>query len=290
MPSIKRKSQQLVRLARINNPTPILLLFLPCLFGVFLSLKQIDNPNFNEIWQLILLFLGGAIIMRSAGCIINDMWDQKFDAKVSRTKNRPLANKSVSNFEALISVVILLSLALLILLQFNLQVILSGLIAVILVITYPLMKRITYYPQVFLGITFNFGIIIATLQILQKITLESIILYIACIIWTVIYDTIYAFQDLEDDLKIGLKSTAVKFHNNANKILSRLSFSVFTLLLFLGWKSNFETNYFLTILLLELFLSYKIRQCNFKNAKSCRRVFRANIAAGVLILTAIILG
>ena len=156
--------------------------------------------------------------MRSAGCVINDLFDKKFDEKILRTKNRPLASGKVSRFEALILLGLLLILGFVILLQFNFKTILSGFFALALVATYPLMKRVTHYPQIFLGLTFNFGILMSGLVFLEKITLDFIILYIAGIIWTVIYDTIYAYRDIEDDLKIGVKSTAIKFICEIQKI------------------------------------------------------------------------
>ena len=160
-------------LTRIHNPIGIGLLFLPCLFGIFLSLKQI-NLDLNQSLWFIFLFGFGSVIMRSAGCVINDICDQKFDSQVHRTKNRPLAAKKISRFEAWLLLFVLLLCGLLILLQFNLATILSGFFALILAATYPLMKRVTYYPQIFLGFAFNFGILMSGFAILGKINLSFI--------------------------------------------------------------------------------------------------------------------
>lgn len=279
-----------IKLMRLNQPTGIWLLFLPCLFGIFLALKKLPNFEIFEAAKITFLFFIGSIVMRSAGCVINDLIDQKFDEKVERTKNRPLAAKKISRRAALILLGILLFLGLLILLKFNAQTILSGFAALALVASYPLMKRITHYPQVFLGLTFNFGILMASLALLETIGVGAAILYFSCIIWTVIYDTIYAYQDIDDDLKIGVKSTAIKFQKDPKKILTVLNFSLFLALTLLGWKENFASGFFLAILVADLFLNHKIKACDFTNSQNCLRVFKANIWVGFLILTAIILG
>ncbi len=279
-----------IKLTRLNQPVGILLLFLPCLFGISLSLKSLPDFYFLESLKIIGLFFLGSIIMRSAGCVINDLTDQKFDEKVARTRSRPLAAKNISRRAAFILLGFLLFFGLLILLQFNAATILSGFVAMILVITYPLMKRVTYYPQVFLGLTFNFGVLMTSLALLGRISLSATILYFACIIWTVIYDTIYAYQDIEDDLKIGVKSTAIKFQNNPKKVLTFLNFLLFVILVFLGSKAKFESGFFLAILVADLLLNHKIKNCDFSDSQQCLKVFKANVWVGILILTAIILG
>lgn len=283
------KLSSYIRLIRLNQPTGIWLLFLPCLFGIFLAFKKLSQITFNENLPIIFLFFLGAILMRSAGCIINDLFDEKFDKKVERTKFRPIANKEISRLQALILLGFILFLALLILLQFNLPTILSGLAALALAATYPLMKRLTYYPQIFLGLTFNFGILMSSLAILERITFESLLLYFSAMIWTVIYDTIYAFQDITDDLKIGVKSTAIKFQDNPKKYLISLNLIMFLSLVLLGYISDFKSGFFLTILLADLFLNYKIKQCDFSNPQSCLKVFKSNTWLGIIILSAIIL-
>ncbi len=279
-----------IKLTRLNQPVGILLLFLPCLFGIFLSLKNLPNFYFADLLKIISLFFIGSVIMRSAGCIINDLADQKFDEKVERTKSRPLAAKKISRRSAFILLGFLLFLGLLILSKFNAATILSGFVAMALVITYPLMKRVTYYPQVFLGLTFNFGVLMTSLALLDSINVNTIILYVACIIWTTIYDTIYAYQDIEDDLKIGVRSTAIKFQNNPKKVLTFLNFTLFLALVFLGWKAKFDSEFFLAILVADLLLNHKIKNCDFADSQQCLKVFKANIWVGALILIAIILG
>jgi 4-hydroxybenzoate polyprenyl transferase len=152
------------------------------------------------------------------------------------------------------------------------------------------MKRITYYPQIFLGLTFNFGVIMSSLALLNKIDFDFVILYCAGIIWTLIYDTIYAYQDIEDDLKIGVKSSAMKFGENPKKFFIYLSLLMFLILIFLGWRNNFRSGFFFVILLNDLLMNYKIKNCDFKNPMNCLKAFKINVWIGLLILIAIILG
>lgn len=281
------KLNSYISLTRINNPTGIWLLFLPCLFGVFLSYKI--NSQIDLTWIIGLFFLG-ATLMRSAGCIVNDILDRKFDSQVERTRLRPIATKEVNVKGALLLLLILLGCSLTILLQFNSATIMLGLIVFFLVLLYPLVKRFSYYPQILLGIVFNFGILMSTTAILDKINLSSILLYLSAIFWTVIYDTIYAFQDIEDDLRIGVKSTAIKFRHNPQKILFFLTSIQTILLILVGLVEQFKIPYYLLIFLAFTFILCQIKNCDFNNQKDCLDKFRSNIYVGFIILLAIILG
>ncbi len=276
-------------LSRINKPIGIGLLFLPCLQGIFLAEKKIAF-DFEKIFWMILLFGLGSIVMRSAGCIINDIFDQKLDREVARTKDRPLAAKKISQNEALILLAILLLCGLVILLQFNFTTIISGLLALTLAATYPLMKRITYYPQLFLGLAFNFGILMSGLAMLGRIDIGFVALYFSAIIWTLIYDTIYAYQDIEDDLKIGIKSSAIRFGKTPKNILLTLSLLMFSLLFLVGFLESFSWHFFLISFATFLFLSKKIIDCDFNNGATCLKVFKDNFWIGSLISIAIFLG
>lgn len=286
---MRNKVANYIELTRIKRPIGIWLLFLPCLFGIFLSAKKIDI-DLRGILYFTTLFGLGSVIMRSAGCVINDIFDKNFDSQVKRTKNRPIASEKIKRQEALIFLFILLACGLVTLLQFNYLTILSGLLALILAITYPLMKRITYYPQIFLGLAFNFGILMSGLAITDSIDISFVILYAAAIIWTLIYDTIYAYQDLEDDLKIGIKSATMKFGKNPKIILFSLSILMFYMIFYLGIRESFKIDFFMSNILALIFLTYKIKNCDFKNAKNCLDVFKANFLVGFLILIGIILG
>ena len=228
--------------------------------------------------------------MRSAGCVINDICDAKFDQQVSRTQNRPIANNQISRKSAIIFTIILLIPSLVILLQFNQKTIIAGFFSFILVLAYPLMKRITYFPQIFLGLTFNIGALIAPIAILNKVSAEMIFLYIALVIWTIIYDSIYAFQDIEDDMKIGVKSTTFIFKENPKNILKSLNFVMFLLLLLTGYSLTLGWEYYVTILVADIYLNNLITKCDYDNPESCLKIFKKNIYFGLLLALAFLLG
>lgn len=287
--TMKQRVENYVSLTRFDRPIGITLLLLPCLFGILLSLKK-TQLNIGEAFWFIFLFAIGSVVMRSAGCVINDIFDRKFDSQVARTKNRPLASKKVRKFEAFSILAILLICGLVILLQFNKQAITSGFIALFLAMTYPLMKRVTYYPQIFLGVAFNFGILMSGLAILGKIDLSFTILYASCIVWTLIYDTIYAYQDIEDDLRIGVKSSAIKFAKNPKVILILLTILMFSGIYYVGILENFGSRFFFTISAAFALLLKEIKKCDLENPKECLKVFKVNFWVGFLILIGIDLG
>ena len=192
-----------IELTRLNKPTGYMLLFWPCLWG--LTLGYDFNREIYIYSLYLLLFLLGSILMRSAGCIVNDIVDKKFDEKVERTKNRPIASGKVSMALALIYTFILCFFAFLVLLNFNLLTIILALSSMPLAFSYPLMKRFTYWPQLFLGITFNYGLVLAWISIKNDISLIPIMFYLGAIFWTLGYDTIYGYQDIKDDEIIGVK-------------------------------------------------------------------------------------
>lgn len=279
---------------RLDKPKAILLLLLPCWMGVFLAAKNTVYfaPDFSwgDLLRILFLFAAGSVVMRSAGCVINDIIDRKFDAQVARTKSRPLASGAIPLRKALILLVVLLLMGLLILGQFNFYTIISGFVALGLVAVYPLMKRITFFPQIFLGLVFNYGVIMADLAINQAITLSSLALYLAGICWTLIYDSIYAFQDIEDDLKIGVKSSAIKFSRHPKIIFTILTLLMLALLVLVGYLQEFYLWYYLCLAAAFFYELYLILTCNYKDPRYCLRVFEANWQIGALILLAIILG
>lgn len=228
--------------------------------------------------------------MRSAGCVINDIFDRNFDKNVARTKLRPLASGAISLKQALILLAVLLSLSFWILWQFSLHTIILGFFILGLVILYPLCKRFTYYPQIFLGIVFNFGIIMAAAEIIDGLNLPIILLYASSILWTIIYDSIYAYQDLEDDMQIGIKSTAIKFGPNPKFILNILTTAWIIPLFAIGYILDFKPVYYILISLAYFFELCAIHTCNFKNSQDCLKKFKANLWVGVILLIAIILG
>ena len=274
-----------IELTRLNKPIGFMLLFWPCSWGLAYAYKA--NQNFDQFIFYLILFFLGSVLMRSAGCIFNDIVDKDFDKKVKRTKMRPIAAGMISIYRSLIYVITLCLIALIILLQFNLLTILLGIGSMLLAFSYPYMKRFTYWPQLFLGITFNWGIIMAWTSLNNSISAEIIILYVSAIFWTLGYDTIYGAQDMSDDEIIGLKSTSIKFKNNMKTFISTcyLSFSVLTFYLF--YKS-LETNIF-TIFYSFFILSLLYQLIIFKqnNSKNYLKIFKLNNYSGLLLFLSI---
>jgi 4-hydroxybenzoate polyprenyltransferase len=229
--------------------------------------------------------------MRSAGCIVNDIIDKKFDQKVFRTQNRPIAKNKITIFRGLLYSMLLCLLALIVLLQFNKLTIILALCSMPLAFTYPLMKRYTYWPQLFLGITFNYGLLLGWISISDDMITTPFILYFGAVFWTLGYDTIYGFQDIKDDEIIGLKSTSIKFKNSPKKFLF-LCYLIFSISLFIvGIKLNFEKIYFL-ILLLALFHLFIIQvyKLDINNPFNCLKTFKSNNFLASIIFISLILG
>ena len=278
-----------IELTRLNKPIGYMLLFWPCAWGLTLANKF--NYPLHIYLKYLIFFLLGAILMRSAGCIVNDITDKKFDKKVERTKNRPIASGKISITLGLIYTLILCFCALLVLINFNKLTIILALVSMPLAFTYPLMKRFTYWPQLFLGITFNYGVILGWTSISQGISLAPIILYVGAIFWTLGYDTIYGFQDIKDDEIIGVKSTSIKFKNNPNIFLI-LCYSITILcLIFLGINMKFNNLFYLFLLLpiYHLFF-HQIRSVNIKSSASCLKIFKSNNLLGLIILLNLLIG
>ena len=278
-----------IELTRLKRPIGFMLLFWPCLWG--LTLVYDFNSNLFNYFFYSALFLSGSILMRSAGCIVNDIADKNFDQKVERTKNRPLASGEVSVKLASTYALMLCGIAFLVLINFNKLTILMALISMPLAFTYPLMKRITYWPQLFLGITFNYGLVLAWISISGEISIIPIIFYLGAIFWTLGYDTIYGFQDIKDDEIIGVKSTSIKFKNDPKKFLF-ISYCMFIISLFLiGILMNFKMYYFLFMIVPILhLLVFQISRLNTNLSLDCLIKFKSNNILGLIIFTNILVG
>jgi 4-hydroxybenzoate polyprenyl transferase len=278
-----------IELTRLKKPIGFMLLFWPCIWG--LTLVYDFNSSLSNYVFFGSLFLAGSILMRSAGCIVNDIVDKNFDKKVERTKNRPIASGKVSIKLALIYSVVLCGLAFLVLINFNKFTIYMALLSMPLAFTYPLMKRITYWPQLFLGITFNYGLLLAWISISNEISLVALAFYFGAIFWTLGYDTIYGFQDIKDDEIIGVKSTSIKFKNDPKKFLL-LCYLVFIIsLIFVGINMNFELFYFIFLIIptAQLFI-FQIKKLNISNTNDCLTKFKSNNLLGLIVLTNILIG
>jgi len=278
-----------IQLTRLNKPIGYMLLFWPCLWGLTLAYNY-DN-KVDIYVKYLFLFLLGSILMRSAGCIVNDIIDKKYDQKVERTKNRPVASDKVSIKLALIYVLVLCSTAFLVLVNFNLLTIVLAICSMPFAFTYPLMKRFTYWPQLFLGITFNYGLILAWTSINNGINIVPMIFYGGAIFWTLGYDTIYGYQDIKDDEIIGVKSTSIKFKNNT-KIFLILCYSIFFIsLIIIGMLMNFSNFFYFTLLITFLHLFYyQVKSLNTKIPKNCLKLFKSNNFLGLVVYINILVG
>ena len=278
-----------IELTRLKKPIGFMLLFWPCSWGLTLAYDFANNLN-NYFFYLTLFFLG-SVLMRSAGCIVNDILDKEFDKKVFRTKSRPIASGKISIKLGLIYVFFLCFFALFVLLNFSMFIIILALSSMPLAFSYPLMKRYTYWPQLFLGITFNYGLILGWVCITNEIELISIIFYIGAIFWTLGFDTIYGYQDIMDDEIIGIKSTSIKFKKNP-KLFLVICYSIFIVsLITVGFFMKFNSMFylFLIIPILHLFF-YQIYNFNSKDPENSLKIFKTNNLFGAIVLFNILIG
>ncbi|MBV31732.1 MAG: 4-hydroxybenzoate octaprenyltransferase [Rickettsiales bacterium] len=282
MDRIKNKIWLLINLARLNNPIGIFLLLFPCLLGITIASDQINLEIFT-------LFTLGAITMRSAGCIINDIVDRNLDKKTVRTKDRPLANEQLTLKEAYYFLLFLLIIGLLILIKLNQIVIILGLAIIPLIVLYPYMKRITYFPQLFLGIIFNWGVLMGYASIKNTLDPEIFFLYAACIFWTIGYDTIYAHQDKKTDVKIGIKSTAILFGKKTKLCLCMLYLLMILNLVSTGIVFQLTSSFYLITTVILLHLMWQIYTLEINDPKNCLSRFKSNRWVGLAMLAAIIL-
>ena len=278
-----------IELTRLKRPIGYMLLFWPCAWG--LTLAYDFSKNLNDYFFYLSLFFLGSVLMRSAGCIVNDISDKEFDKKVSRTKNRPIASNQVSVKLGIFYTSILCLLALLVLINLNNLSILLALGSMPLAFTYPLMKRFTYWPQLFLGITFNYGLILGWTAIQGGISFVAIIFYFGAIFWTLGFDTIYGYQDLKDDEIIGIKSTSIKFKKNPKLflIICYIIFVISLILTSVSMRLNSVFYFFALIPTAHLFF-YQVYNFNFKNPKNCLKIFKSNNFFGAIILCNILIG
>jgi len=278
-----------IELTRLKKPIGYMLLFWPCAWG--LTLAYDFDKSFNDYFLYLLLFLSGSILMRSAGCIVNDIFDKKFDKKVARTKNRPIASGKISINLALAYSVILCFLAFIVLINFNKLTIILAICSMPLAFTYPLMKRLTYWPQLFLGITFNYGLILGWTAVNNDHFYLPIIFYLGAIFWTLGYDTIYGYQDIADDEIIGVKSTSIKF-KKIPKLFVSICYLIFIMsLVIVGFSMNLnKIYYFLLLFIIFHLIFYQIRKFNSKNTETCFVTFKSNNLLGFIIYGSILLG
>ncbi|XP_071549276.1 4-hydroxybenzoate polyprenyltransferase, mitochondrial [Panulirus ornatus] len=276
-----------LQLMRLDRPIGSWLLFWPCGWSISMAAPPGSLPDLKTLT----LFALGAVVMRGAGCTINDMWDKDYDGKVARTAGRPLASGALSMFDALVFLGTQLSLGCLVLLQLNWYAVLLGASSLGLVVLYPLMKRVTYWPQLMLGFTFNWGALLGWAAVHGSCDWSVCLpLYTAGIAWTLIYDTIYAHQDKYDDAIIGVKSTALKFGDATWKWLGSFGIMMISSLLLTGYNAHLAWPYYLAVAAAAARIGNQVMTLDINSPGDCGQKFRANRHLGLLLFAGIIGG
>ena len=271
------KFKQYLLLIRLNRPIGIFLLLWPTLWGLWIASEGFPNT------KILVVFLFGVFLMRSAGCILNDIIDKDFDKFVARTQNRPLASDKLSSIEAFIVAISLIFIAFLLVLTTNALTVQLSFVAIILAGTYPFLKRHTYLPQFFLGLTFGWSIPMAFAATTNSIPKIAWLLLIANILWTVVYDTIYAMIDREDDLKIGIKSTAILFDDADRFIIGLIQSLVLIALIVIGQQASLNTIYYFSLIIGGCLFLYQLYLIRNRDPKKCMQAFLNNNWFGLVV-------
>jgi 4-hydroxybenzoate polyprenyltransferase len=269
-----------INLLRLNKPTGLFLLLCPTIFSVLIATHS--HPN---SW-LLFKFILGAILMRSAGCIINDLIDKDIDIQVKRTKNRAIASGIISQKEVYMILGSILFIAFCILITLSIKTIILGCLAIIPIVIYPFLKRITFFPQIFLGFTFNLGTLLAFVEATGRVGSNGWILYLCLSVWTISYDTIYAFQDIEDDIKAGVKSSAIALGDKTPIVLEFLNTLATLLLVLTGIFNHLNFGYFIFVVLILLIFLWQKSRLDINDPKSCELIFNSNFLIAILLVIA----
>lgn len=276
-----------MRLARMDKPIGTWLLFLPCCWGTALATLPGSLPD----PVLLAKFATGAFIMRGAGCTINDLWDRDLDKKVARTLARPIASGELSVKQALGFLGLQLSAGLATLVTFNTTSIGVGLLSMPLVIVYPLMKRYTYWPQFVLGLTFNWGVLVGWAAVQDILSVSQVLpLYSAGVLWTLVYDTIYAYQDRHDDVKTGIKSVPVLLGDRPQWVLTLFSGGMLSCLLYTGASFELSWPFYAGSLAACSHLLWQIWTADLEHSPNLDRRFRSNVSTGSMVFAALVAG
>lgn len=273
-----------VLLARWDRPTGIALLFFPCCWGFALAGAGVDY------WHLYLQFFLGAVAMRGAGCTYNDIIDVDFDAQVERTKRRPLPAGDITYTRAILFLCAQLFVGAVVLYQFNTVTQAVAAVSLVFVALYPFMKRWTYWPQAFLGLTFNWGVFVAYAAVHGSVSLLCLLLYFVAISWTIVYDTIYACQDKDDDVLVGVKSTALRFGPYMKSYLYFFMIIMCLGLVLLGYVTSAHFMYYVLVGGAMVYLIAGVYIIDIGSRAACLRFFKRNIMVGLLIFLAIYVG
>lgn len=272
-------------LMRADRPIGSWLLFLPGLWGIALQ-----ATGWVQGIGLTILFFLGAVVMRGAGCVVNDLWDRDIDRQVERTRGRPLASGAVSPRRAIAFLAMLCALGLLILLQLNTAAIWLGALSLLPILLYPLAKRVTDYPQLVLGFTFGWGALMGPVAASGELSWAMLALYAATICWIFGYDTIYAHQDREDDAMVGIRSTALKFGARTGPFLAACYAATLALLALTGWISDLNAWFYLALAMPGAVLAFQLAELDTEDPGHCLMLFKLNREVGLLGAFAILIG
>lgn len=277
-----------LRLIRADRPIGTWLLLIPCLWSVTLA-SHVAGLGMPDPWY-IALFAVGAFVMRGAGCVINDLWDRDIDARVARTATRPIASGEITVGTGVAFLIGLLLVGLVVLLQFNISAVMLGMASLGLVVVYPLMKRITYWPQAFLGLTFNWGALLAWAAVQGAVGDVALMIYAAGILWTLGYDTIYGHQDKEDDLQVGVKSSSIRLGQKTRPFVLMMYMGMLMLLTIVGGVIGMDWFYFVSLGLVMMQFLWQVTTLNIDDPDNCLRQFKSNRDAGLILFIGCLLG
>ena len=279
---LPRRLRPFALLVRLDKPIGTWLLLWPGFWSIALA-----TPTLPDV-RLLALFAAGALVMRSAGCVFNDIVDRDFDARVERTRSRPIASGVITVRAATVFCVLLLALGLVILLQLNTFAIILGAASLVLVFTYPFMKRITYWPQAFLGLTFNWGALLGWAAVEGNLSWSAGLLYASGIAWTLGYDTIYAHQDKEDDALIGVKSSALALGNRTKPWLWAFYLAALAGFTATGALEDIVWPFYLGISAAALLLVWQAVTLKINDSRSCLAKFKLNFWVGGVLFAGIV--
>ena len=275
-----------LRLARLDRPIGSWLLLMPCWWSV--GLAGMHNDRFPSLWHIVLFFIG-AFAMRGAGCTWNDLVDRDLDGRVERTRSRPIPSGQVTVAQATMFMVAQALVGFLVLIQFNRFTVATGIASLLVVVIYPFMKRITYWPQIFLGLAFSWGALMGWPAAFGRLDWPAIVLYAGSILWVIGYDTIYAHQDRDDDLLIGIKSTALLFGERTPTMLATFYAGAIVLIAAAGFMAGGGIMFTIGIVAFAAHLAWQVTRLDIDDPAHCLVLFKSNRDAGLILFGAMLL-
>jgi 4-hydroxybenzoate polyprenyltransferase len=274
-----------LRLARLDRPIGSWLLLMPCWWSV--GLAGMHNDRLPSLWHIVLFFIG-AFAMRGAGCTWNDLVDRDLDGRVERTRSRPIPSGQVTVAQATMFMVAQALVGFLVLIQFNPFTVATGIASLLVVVIYPFMKRITYWPQIFLGLAFSWGALMGWPAAFGRLDWPAIVLYVGSILWVIGYDTIYAHQDRDDDLLIGIKSTALLFGERTPTMLATFYAGAIVLIAAAGFMAGGGIFFTIGIIGFAAHLAWQVSRLDIDDPVHCLMLFKSNRDAGLILFAAML--